>query len=103
VSLKAPRKARPVKLHEVKNQQRVQAAREAKADIHKCAAIAADMPGGLSGFALVAWSREGYQYATMTLEEGGPVFQAMVPAMAADALSRWVTVSALKEGRYRDA
>ena len=83
---------KPVSLQLVANDQRRQKARDIRDELFsQCRSIVGQLGDEVSGFALVAWDRQGDLRSTYCTGYG-PLRPALIPTLVGDALNRHVTL-----------
>lgn len=82
----------PPALHEIAAHKRAAEAKRKRAALFaQCRAVLAELGDDVSGFALVAWTRDGDLRSA--IDSGyGPLRPAIIPTLAADALNRHIAV-----------
>jgi hypothetical protein len=94
--------AKPVRLKEVRNEQRRYAGKDMRKSLfERCRAAADQLGDEISGFAIVVWDKQGDLRSAYDATRG-PIGPALVPTLVSDALNRHVAVK-LAEERLADS
>jgi len=87
---------RVVKLSVVRSDRSAAAAKEIRREVFKRVNdIVRDAGDNLSGFAFVAWDKDGRNYSTF--QSGSPFMSRMIPSFAHDSLNQHVAVDITKD------
>ena len=93
---------KPVRLSEVRDEQKRTAGRDMRQSLfERCRAAADQLGDNISGFAVVVWDNQGDLRSAYDATRG-PIGPALVPTLVSDALNRHVAVK-LAEERLADS